>query len=166
MVLFFFFFFSHRLFMVNFPAVIESGSDSKLCITLLKPTMTDFLKPTMTDSLLDEENKTTPLVKHVSSELQTTYSKKAGVAIGAFSLFFFVFLLCNYKTLHVQLHSQLQGFRSLSMRGSSKVQIYHTKGQMNTKSNHTVSYLQQISGVFICCWFFFFYLCQSSKQFI
>jgi len=152
---FFFFFLSHRLFMVNFPAVIESGSDSKLCITLLKPTMTD--------SLLDEENKTTPLVKHVSSELQTTCGKKAGVAIGAFSLFFFVFLLCNYKTLHVQLHSQLQGFRSLSMRGSSKVQIYHTKGQMNTKSNHTVSYLQQISGVFICCWVFFF-ICANPQN--
>ncbi|KAG1946394.1 hypothetical protein F2P79_013855 [Pimephales promelas] len=50
----------HTLFMVNFPAVIESGSDSKLCITLLKPTMTD--------SLLDEENKTTPLAPRVDGD--------------------------------------------------------------------------------------------------
>ncbi|XP_056097146.1 alpha-2-macroglobulin-P-like [Rhinichthys klamathensis goyatoka] len=51
------------LFMVNFPAVIESGSDSKLCITLLKPQES----LTMTVSLLGEKNKTTQLVKHVSS---------------------------------------------------------------------------------------------------
>ncbi|KAG1931636.1 pregnancy zone protein [Pimephales promelas] len=57
-------FFPPRLFMVNFPAVIESGSESKLCITLLKPKES----LTMTASLLDEKNKTTQLVKHVSSK--------------------------------------------------------------------------------------------------
>ncbi|XP_077086661.1 alpha-2-macroglobulin-like [Siphateles boraxobius] len=51
------------LFMVTYPAVIESGSDSKLCVTLLKPQES----LTMTVSLLDVKNKMTPLVKHVSS---------------------------------------------------------------------------------------------------
>ncbi|KAK7175524.1 hypothetical protein R3I93_002440 [Phoxinus phoxinus] len=51
------------LFMVTFPAVIESGSDAKLCISLLKPQES----LTMTVSLLDEKNRTTQLVQQVSS---------------------------------------------------------------------------------------------------
>ncbi len=42
----------HRWFLVTFPAVIESGSDTKLCASLLKPN--DSL--TMTVSLLDDKN--------------------------------------------------------------------------------------------------------------
>jgi hypothetical protein len=49
--------------MVTFPAVIESGSDAKLCVTLLKPQES----LTMTVSLLDEKNRTTQLVQQVSS---------------------------------------------------------------------------------------------------
>ncbi|XP_067219832.1 alpha-2-macroglobulin-like [Chanodichthys erythropterus] len=52
------------LFMVTFPAVIESGSDAKLCATLLKPQE----RLTMTVSLLDNTNGMTELVKECSSK--------------------------------------------------------------------------------------------------
>jgi len=39
--------------MVTFPALIESGSDAKLCITVLKPQE----NLTITVSLIDEKNK-------------------------------------------------------------------------------------------------------------
>ncbi|XP_067311051.1 alpha-2-macroglobulin-like protein 1 [Pseudorasbora parva] len=56
---------SGPLFMVTFPAVIESGSDTKLCASLLKPEE----RLTMTISLLDDTNRlTTQLVKQVSSK--------------------------------------------------------------------------------------------------
>ncbi|XP_077058467.1 alpha-2-macroglobulin-like [Siphateles boraxobius] len=51
------------LFMVTFPAVIESGSDAKLCITLLKPQES----LTMTVFLLDEKNRITQLAQQASS---------------------------------------------------------------------------------------------------
>ncbi|XP_039543582.1 pregnancy zone protein-like [Pimephales promelas] len=51
------------LFMVTFPAVIESGSDAKLCASLLKPQG----RLTMTVSLLDDK-RTTRLVQQVSSK--------------------------------------------------------------------------------------------------
>ncbi|KAG1966972.1 pregnancy zone protein [Pimephales promelas] len=51
------------LFMVTFPALIESGSEAKLCITLLKPQE----NLTITVSLMDEKNKTTQLVQRASS---------------------------------------------------------------------------------------------------
>ncbi|KAK7175530.1 hypothetical protein R3I93_002446 [Phoxinus phoxinus] len=51
------------LFMVTFPAVIESGSDAKLCITLLKPQES----LTMTVSLLDDK-RMTQLMQQVSSK--------------------------------------------------------------------------------------------------
>ncbi|XP_067280946.1 alpha-2-macroglobulin-like protein 1 [Pseudorasbora parva] len=54
---------SGPFFMVTFPAVIESGSDAKLCVTLLKAQ--ESLK--MTVSLLDDKNRTTQLVQQVSS---------------------------------------------------------------------------------------------------
>ncbi|XDV12116.1 hypothetical protein PO909_000848 [Leuciscus waleckii] len=50
--------------MVMFPAVIETGSDTKLCASLLK-TQESL---TMTVSLLDEKNRRTPLVQQVSSK--------------------------------------------------------------------------------------------------
>ncbi|XP_043082079.1 alpha-2-macroglobulin-P-like [Puntigrus tetrazona] len=49
-------------FLVSFPAVIESGSDTKLCASLLKPNES----LTMTVSLLDDKNMTTPLVQQSS----------------------------------------------------------------------------------------------------
>ncbi|ROL50597.1 Alpha-2-macroglobulin [Anabarilius grahami] len=49
--------------MVTFPAVIESGSEAKLCVTLLKPQES----LTLTVSLLDDKNRTTRLVQQVSS---------------------------------------------------------------------------------------------------
>ncbi|XP_067310949.1 alpha-2-macroglobulin-P-like [Pseudorasbora parva] len=52
------------LFMVMFPAVTESGSDAKLCASLLKPQES----LTMTVSLLDDKNGTTQLVQQVSSK--------------------------------------------------------------------------------------------------
>ncbi|XP_039543526.1 pregnancy zone protein-like [Pimephales promelas] len=52
------------LFMVTFPAVIESGSDAKLCASLLKPQES----LTMTVSLLDDEHGMTQLVQQVSSK--------------------------------------------------------------------------------------------------
>ncbi|KAK7134020.1 hypothetical protein R3I94_015770 [Phoxinus phoxinus] len=52
------------LFMVMFPAVIESGSDAKLCITLLKSQES----LTMTVSLLDDTTGTTQLVQQVFSK--------------------------------------------------------------------------------------------------
>ncbi|XP_067308330.1 alpha-2-macroglobulin-like protein 1 isoform X1 [Pseudorasbora parva] len=51
------------LFMVTFPAVIESGSEAKLCITLLKPQES----LTMTISLLDDTS-TIQLVQKVSAK--------------------------------------------------------------------------------------------------
>ncbi|XP_077058469.1 alpha-2-macroglobulin-like protein 1 [Siphateles boraxobius] len=51
------------LFMVTFPAVIETGSDAKLCASLLKPQES----LTMTVSLLDDK-RMTRLVRQVSSE--------------------------------------------------------------------------------------------------
>ncbi|KAF4099969.1 hypothetical protein G5714_020095 [Onychostoma macrolepis] len=48
---------------VTFPAVIESGSDAKLCASLLKPQES----LTMTISLLDEKDRTTQLVQQSSS---------------------------------------------------------------------------------------------------
>ncbi|XP_039541680.1 alpha-2-macroglobulin-like [Pimephales promelas] len=54
---------SRCLFMVTFPALIESGSEAKLCITLLKPQE----NLTITVSLMDEKNKTTQLVQRASS---------------------------------------------------------------------------------------------------
>ncbi|XP_067308346.1 alpha-2-macroglobulin-like protein 1 [Pseudorasbora parva] len=54
---------SGPLFMVTVPAVIESGSEAKLCITLLKPQES----LTMTVSLLDV-NRTIQLVQTVSSK--------------------------------------------------------------------------------------------------
>ncbi|KAK7175525.1 hypothetical protein R3I93_002441 [Phoxinus phoxinus] len=50
--------------MVTFPAVIETGSDAKLCASLLKPQES----LTMTVSLLDEENGMTQLMQQVSSK--------------------------------------------------------------------------------------------------
>jgi len=50
--------------MVTFPAVIESGSDAKLCASLLKPQES----LTMTVSLLDDEHGMTQLVRQVSSK--------------------------------------------------------------------------------------------------
>ncbi|ROI15093.1 Alpha-2-macroglobulin [Anabarilius grahami] len=50
--------------MVTFPAVIESGSDAKLCATLLNPQES----LTMTVSLLDDKNGMTQLVKECSSK--------------------------------------------------------------------------------------------------
>uniref|UniRef100_A0A8C2KZM5 Alpha-macroglobulin receptor-binding domain-containing protein n=1 Tax=Cyprinus carpio TaxID=7962 RepID=A0A8C2KZM5_CYPCA len=50
-------------FLVTFPAVIESGSDAKLCAILLKPNET----LTMTVSLLDDKNRTTHLVQQRSA---------------------------------------------------------------------------------------------------
>ncbi|KAG1966971.1 pregnancy zone protein [Pimephales promelas] len=52
------------LFMVTFPAVIESGCDAKLCASLLKPQES----LTMTVSLLDDEHGMTQLVRQVSSK--------------------------------------------------------------------------------------------------
>ncbi|XP_058625207.1 alpha-2-macroglobulin-like isoform X1 [Onychostoma macrolepis] len=49
-------------FLVTLPAVIESGSDAKLCAILLKPNES----LTMTISLLDDKNMTTPLVQQTS----------------------------------------------------------------------------------------------------
>jgi len=58
---------------VSFPAVIEFGSDAKLCASLLKPN--ESLK--MTVSLLDDQNKTTPLVQHTSlTEFHRSFSFK------------------------------------------------------------------------------------------
>ncbi|ROI63303.1 Pregnancy zone protein [Anabarilius grahami] len=54
----------HRSFMVTFPAVIESGSDAKLCATLLNPQ--EHL--TMTVSLLDDKNGMTELVNVCSKK--------------------------------------------------------------------------------------------------
>ncbi|XP_067226482.1 alpha-2-macroglobulin-like protein 1 [Chanodichthys erythropterus] len=54
---------SGPFFMVTFPAVIESGSEAKLCISLLKPQES----LTLTVSLLDDKNRTTKLVQQVSS---------------------------------------------------------------------------------------------------
>ncbi len=53
----------HRWFLVTLPAVIESGSDAKLCAILLKPNES----LTMTVSLLDDKNMTTPLVQQSSA---------------------------------------------------------------------------------------------------
>ncbi|XP_016115418.1 alpha-2-macroglobulin-P-like [Sinocyclocheilus grahami] len=50
-------------FLVTIPAVIESGSDAKLCAILLKPNESI----TMTISLLDDKNMTTPLVQQRSA---------------------------------------------------------------------------------------------------
>ncbi|XP_077058468.1 alpha-2-macroglobulin-like protein 1 [Siphateles boraxobius] len=63
------------LFMVTFPAVIESGSNAKLCAILLKPN--DSL--TMTISLLDDKNRTTPLVQQrsASAEIYRCFSFEA-----------------------------------------------------------------------------------------
>ncbi|XP_067226511.1 alpha-2-macroglobulin-like [Chanodichthys erythropterus] len=62
------------LFMVTFPAVIESGSDAKLCATLLKPQES----LTMTVSLLDDKNGITKLVQQSSSTpLHRCFSFKA-----------------------------------------------------------------------------------------
>ncbi|XP_067308332.1 pregnancy zone protein-like [Pseudorasbora parva] len=55
---------SGPLFMVTFPSVIESGSEAKLCITLLNPQES----LTMTVSLLDDKKRTTQLVQQVSSK--------------------------------------------------------------------------------------------------
>ncbi|XP_067314067.1 pregnancy zone protein-like [Pseudorasbora parva] len=55
---------SGPLFMVTFPAVIESESTAKLCITLLKPQES----LTMTVSLLDDTNETTQLVQQILSK--------------------------------------------------------------------------------------------------
>ncbi|XP_056118834.1 alpha-2-macroglobulin-like [Rhinichthys klamathensis goyatoka] len=52
------------LFMVMFPAVIESESDAKLCITLLKSQES----LTMTVSLLDDTTRTTQLLQQVFSK--------------------------------------------------------------------------------------------------
>ncbi|XP_077053726.1 alpha-2-macroglobulin-like protein 1 [Siphateles boraxobius] len=52
------------LFMVTFPSVIETGSNAKLCASLLKPQES----VTMTVSLLDGENGMTQLVQQVSSK--------------------------------------------------------------------------------------------------
>ncbi|KAG1949077.1 pregnancy zone protein [Pimephales promelas] len=61
-------------FLVSFPAVIEFGSDAKLCASLLKPN--ESLK--MTVSLLDDQNKTTPLLQHTSlTEFHRSFSFKA-----------------------------------------------------------------------------------------
>ncbi|XP_016386639.1 alpha-2-macroglobulin-like isoform X2 [Sinocyclocheilus rhinocerous] len=54
---------SGPLFLVTIPAVIESGSDAKLCAILLKPNESI----TMTISLLDHKNMTTPLVQQRSA---------------------------------------------------------------------------------------------------
>ncbi|ROI15092.1 Pregnancy zone protein [Anabarilius grahami] len=60
--------------MVTFPAVIESGSDAKLCVTLLNPQES----LTMTVSLLDDKNGMTQLVKECSSKpLHRCFSFKA-----------------------------------------------------------------------------------------
>ncbi|XP_026076244.1 alpha-2-macroglobulin-like [Carassius auratus] len=53
---------SGPLFIVMFPGVIESGSEAKLCASLLKPQE----KLTMTISLLDEKNVVTQLVQQSS----------------------------------------------------------------------------------------------------
>ncbi|KAK9978659.1 hypothetical protein ABG768_020402 [Culter alburnus] len=50
-------------FMVTFPAVIESGSNAKLCASLLKPNES----LAMTVFLLDDQNRTTQLVQQRSS---------------------------------------------------------------------------------------------------
>ncbi|XP_067219842.1 alpha-2-macroglobulin-like protein 1 [Chanodichthys erythropterus] len=50
-------------FLVTFPAVIESGSNAKLCASLLKPNES----LAMTVSLLDDQNRTTQLVQQRSS---------------------------------------------------------------------------------------------------
>lgn len=44
---------------MTFPAVIEAGSNAKLCAILLKPNES----LTMTVSLLDDQNRTTHLVQ-------------------------------------------------------------------------------------------------------
>ncbi|XP_051744963.1 alpha-2-macroglobulin-like [Ctenopharyngodon idella] len=54
---------SGPFFMVTFPAVIESGSASKLCASLLKPQES----LTMTISLLDDKNETMQLVQQRSA---------------------------------------------------------------------------------------------------
>ncbi|KAL1246514.1 hypothetical protein QQF64_034648 [Cirrhinus molitorella] len=60
--------------MVTFPAVIESGSDAKLCASLLKPNES----LTMTVSLLDDKNATTQLVQQRSRmEFHQCFSFKA-----------------------------------------------------------------------------------------
>ncbi|ROJ08811.1 Pregnancy zone protein [Anabarilius grahami] len=60
--------------MVTFPAVIESGSDAKLCATLLNPQES----LTMTVSLLDDKNGITKLVQQSSSmPLHRCFSFKA-----------------------------------------------------------------------------------------
>ncbi|XP_073682425.1 alpha-2-macroglobulin-P-like [Garra rufa] len=51
-----------RFFLVTFPAVIESGSDAKLCASLLKPNES----LTMTIFLLDDKNMVTQLVQQRS----------------------------------------------------------------------------------------------------
>ncbi|XP_048061395.1 LOW QUALITY PROTEIN: alpha-1-inhibitor 3-like [Megalobrama amblycephala] len=62
------------LFMVTFPAVIESGSDAKLCATLLNPQES----LTVTVSLLDDKNGITKLVQQSSSmPLHRCFSFKA-----------------------------------------------------------------------------------------
>ncbi|ROL53126.1 Alpha-2-macroglobulin-like protein 1 [Anabarilius grahami] len=67
------------LFMVTFPAVIESGSDAKLCATLLKPQES----LTLTVSLLDDKNRMTKLVQQSSSmPLHRCFSFKAPLVDG------------------------------------------------------------------------------------
>ncbi|XP_048013066.1 pregnancy zone protein-like isoform X2 [Megalobrama amblycephala] len=62
------------LFMVTFPAVIESGSDAKLCATLLNPQES----LTVTVSLLDDKNGITKLVQQSSlMPLHRCFSFKA-----------------------------------------------------------------------------------------
>ncbi len=75
----------HSLFTVMFPAVIESGSDAKLCASLLKPQES----LTMTISLLDERDRATQLVQQKSSKpfhrcfsFQVCYHKTCGLSIG------------------------------------------------------------------------------------
>ncbi|XP_056308970.1 pregnancy zone protein-like [Danio aesculapii] len=53
---------SGPFFMVTFPSLIESGSDAKLCASLLKPKD----RFTMTISLIDEKNTETQLVQQTS----------------------------------------------------------------------------------------------------
>ncbi|ROI16513.1 Alpha-2-macroglobulin-like protein 1 [Anabarilius grahami] len=67
------------LFMVTFPAVIESGSDAKLCATLLNPQES----LTMTVSLLDDKNRITKLVQQSSlMPLHRCFSFKAPLVDG------------------------------------------------------------------------------------
>ncbi|TRY74304.1 hypothetical protein DNTS_002941, partial [Danionella cerebrum] len=66
--------YQHLLFMVTFPSVIQSGSESKLCASLLKPNES----LTLTVSLFDDKGSTSQLVQQNSrSEFHRCFSFQA-----------------------------------------------------------------------------------------